>query len=160
MRLIWLVFLFCLAGVGASLTVPTVTIQGIVFGAQGPRAIVAGPNTTFLVQTGDLLGDYRVESIELEAVTFGFRELRFRMAVEPRAGRSRTVTPSNLRPRGPDDSIDLRLHGAELAYALKLLARVNEQPICCGPSVAGQVDMEVQEGSLDGTMEALAASGG
>lgn len=56
---------------------PKVEVVGIVHSGTGNRAIVKGPNSTFIVKAGDKLGDYRVSSVEKRSVIFKFKDKKF-----------------------------------------------------------------------------------
>jgi len=61
---------------------PEVKVQGILLSSKGNRAIVAGPNSTFIVRQGDKLGDYKVASIADRRVVFSFKDKKFPIAME------------------------------------------------------------------------------
>lgn len=61
---------------------PEVEVVGIVLSPKGNHAIVKGPNSTFLVKTGDKLGDYRVAAVEKRAVVFKFKDKKFPIKME------------------------------------------------------------------------------
>lgn len=61
---------------------PKVEVVGIVHSGTGNRAIVKGPNSTFIVKAGDKLGDYRVASVEKRSVIFKFKDKKFPIKME------------------------------------------------------------------------------
>jgi len=61
---------------------PEVKVQGILLSGKGNRAIVVGPNTTFIVKQGDKLGDYKVSSITNKQVVFAFKDKKFPIKLE------------------------------------------------------------------------------
>lgn len=61
---------------------PEVKVQGILLSGKGNRAIVVGPNTTFIVKQGDKLGDYKVASITNKQVVFAFKDKKFPIRLE------------------------------------------------------------------------------
>lgn len=61
---------------------PEVKVQGILLSGKGNRAIVVGPNTTFIVKQGDKLGDYKVASITNKQVVFAFKDKKFPIKLE------------------------------------------------------------------------------
>jgi hypothetical protein len=65
---------------------PEVTVKGILLSGKGNRAIVVGPNTTFIVKQGDKLGDYRVASITDKKVTFSFKDKKFPIKIDDEFG--------------------------------------------------------------------------
>lgn len=61
---------------------PEVKVQGILLSGKGNRAIVVGPNSTFIVRQGDKLGDYKVARIGDRKVVFSFKDKQFPVAME------------------------------------------------------------------------------
>jgi Tfp pilus assembly protein PilP len=61
---------------------PEVKVQGILLSGKGNRAIVVGPNSTFIVKQGDKLGDYKVASIADRRVVFSFKDKKFPVVME------------------------------------------------------------------------------
>ena len=51
---------------------PQIDVKGIVTSPYGARAILAGPQRTFIVKKGDRLGDYQIANIDHSGVTFAF----------------------------------------------------------------------------------------
>ncbi len=66
---------------------PAVTIHGIISSNSGNRAILASPNKTYLVQRGDKLGDYTVESVKPKSVVFRYKSQTFNLKLEDEFGR-------------------------------------------------------------------------
>lgn len=60
---------------------PAVTVQGIVLSGSGNRAILTSPNQTYIVRTGDKLGDYKVDKVEAKTVIFRFKDKTFKLTM-------------------------------------------------------------------------------
>ena len=65
---------------------PEVSVKGILLSGKGNRAIVVGPNTTFIVKQGDKLGDYKVAAITQKTVTFSFKDKKFPIKIDDEFG--------------------------------------------------------------------------
>lgn len=61
---------------------PDVTVTGIVQGTGGSRAIISGPEQSYIVGVGDKLAEYRVLAISPKAVTFGFKGHKFKVKIQ------------------------------------------------------------------------------
>lgn len=61
---------------------PQVTLKATLLSAKGNKAIVVGPNTTFIVKQGDKLGDYKVAQITQKQITFTFKDKKFPIKLE------------------------------------------------------------------------------
>lgn len=72
---------------------PQVTIHGIISSNSGNRAILASPNKTYLVQRGDKLGDYTVESVNAKTVVFRYKDKTFNLKLESEFGSVAAAQP-------------------------------------------------------------------
>lgn len=61
---------------------PQVTVQGILLSGTGNRAILQSPNQTYIVRTGDKLGDYKVDSVQNKYVVFRFKDKTFKLKLK------------------------------------------------------------------------------
>ena len=61
---------------------PQVTVQGILLSGSGNRAILQSPNQTYIVRTGDKLGDYKVDSVQSKYVMFRFKDKTFKLKLK------------------------------------------------------------------------------
>ena len=61
---------------------PAVTVQGIVVSGSGNRAILTSPNQTYIVRSGDKLGDYKVDSVQPKMVVFRYKDKTFKLKME------------------------------------------------------------------------------
>lgn len=58
-------------------TAPKLNVLGLVTNSRQPKAIVAGPKSTYIVAQGDQLGDYRVARIDRSGITLAYKQTRF-----------------------------------------------------------------------------------
>ena len=70
------------AAAEAVIAAPQVNVSGIVLSHSGNRAILVSPNQTYIVKTGDKLGDYRVSEIGTKHVTFKYKDKAFKLKME------------------------------------------------------------------------------
>ncbi|MEW6281623.1 MAG: hypothetical protein AB1758_23635 [Candidatus Eremiobacterota bacterium] len=61
---------------------PDVTVTGIVSGGGKYRAIVNGPEQSYIVSVGDKLAEYRITTISPKAVTFTYKGKSFKVKLQ------------------------------------------------------------------------------
>jgi hypothetical protein len=61
---------------------PPVTVHGIVESAHGNMAILVGPSQTWIVKSGDKLGDYHVTKIGKKTVAFSYEDKTFKLPLQ------------------------------------------------------------------------------
>ena len=78
---------------------PPVTVHGIVESGRGNLAILVGPSQTWIVKSGDKLGDYHVTKIGKRTVAFSYQDKTFKLPLEadPLSG----VSKKSSKPAAP-----------------------------------------------------------
>jgi hypothetical protein len=65
---------------------PDVSVNGIVVGGGTSRAIIKGPEQSYIVSVGDKLAEYRILAISSGAVTFGYKGHKFKVKLDDEFG--------------------------------------------------------------------------
>lgn len=109
---------------------PEVTLEGILISSDGACAIVrATGGDAYLARPGQDLGGYTVLEVSRNRMVLGYGSRKFPIQMEGDGGAA--------LPPGPC----LRLRGASLPYAIKLVCQARRQEVQVAPDVSGKVTL-------------------
>lgn len=149
-------FLVLLAGLAWGQ--PEAILGGILATPKFRCAMIKAARAVYVTHEGETLGDYKVGPITSDSVQLGHgkQSWPFKLKADNEA-RLLPLTDAARSPSGPDDTVTARLQAIPCKPALRLLARAQDKSIWIDPRVSGTVDLRVENGSLQGLLECLAA---
>ncbi|GMU53408.1 MAG: hypothetical protein AMXMBFR33_25540 [Candidatus Xenobia bacterium] len=124
--------LLCLSGAVSAEEVsePGVSVEGLLVCKSGRYAIVrVTGGEAYLVRPGQSLGSYVVHAVDPHQIVLGYGSARFPIAMAGDANAALSQGPS------------LRLQGASLPHAVKLVCLVDRKEVQIAPDVSGKVTL-------------------